>query len=211
MDDRESDDGPVREDNVIVLYDVSWEDYLAIDRIRGDRTRPKLAYLDGMLELMTTGTEHELDKKVFARFLEAYAEARRIRFNGAGGYTLLKKLKKAGIEPDECYFVGPVKEFPDLAIEVVKTSCSIDKLEIYRRFGVCEVWFWIQHVLHIYSLVGDRYQRRTNSTLLRGLDVPDLVRRVDRCDPSDQTEHVRRYRLSLEAKRRRAPRRARRG
>ena len=42
---------------------------------------------------------------------------------------------------------------PGLAIEVVWTSGGIDTLEIYRRLGVGEVWFWTRgriegHVCH---------------------------------------------------------------
>jgi mRNA interferase MazF len=39
----------------------------------------------------------------------------------------------AGVEPDECYIVGPDQDTdrPDLVIEVIWTSSSIDKLEIW--------------------------------------------------------------------------------
>jgi Uma2 family endonuclease len=44
------------------------------------------------------------------------------------------------------------KSIPDLAIEVVITSGSIDKLETYRRLGVTEVWLWKVNQLKLYSL-----------------------------------------------------------
>ncbi|MEG4506483.1 Uma2 family endonuclease [Microcoleus sp. F6_B4] len=34
------------------------------------------------------------------------------------------------------------KAIPDLAIEVVFTSGGIDKLQLYKRLGIPEVWFW---------------------------------------------------------------------
>ena len=48
------------------------------------------------------------------------------------------------VEPDECYVFGPPRKArrPDLTIEVIWTSGSIDKLEIYRKLTVGEVWIW---------------------------------------------------------------------
>jgi Uma2 family endonuclease len=55
---------------------------------------------------------------------------------------------------DECYIVGPDqnKEVPDLALEVVWTSGGLDKLEIYRRLGVGEVWIWKDGRITVHAL-----------------------------------------------------------
>ena len=63
--------------------------------------------------------------------LEAYLEAKRIRFWGLGSTTFRSQDKQAGKEPDECYCIGTDKDIPDLAIEVVYTSGGVDILEIY--------------------------------------------------------------------------------
>jgi Uma2 family endonuclease len=51
-----------------------------------------------------------------------------------------------GFEPielnDECYCIGTEKEFPDIALEVIVTSGGVDNLEVYKRLGIKEVWFW---------------------------------------------------------------------
>src|SRR5215471_14081248 len=149
---------PERErDEIIVLRNITWAQYLALDRARGESSSPRMAYLDGELELMTTGWDHEVLKTFLARLLECYAEERGLFFDGAGNMTCRKRKKQAGAEPDECYFVGQHRGFPDLAIEVVWTSGGIDKLEIYRRLGVREVWFWIAGRISIFALAGDRY------------------------------------------------------
>jgi Uma2 family endonuclease len=188
--ERESDD-------IIVLRNISWAQYLALDRARGESPQPRMAYLDGELELVTTSPPHEMVKKLLARMVECYAEERDLVFNGAGNMTCRKRKKQAAAEPDECYFVGERKPFPDLAIEVVWTSGGIDKLEIYRRLGVREVWFWIDEKIAIYELAGDRYHVRTRTQLLPSLDLADLERRVRTANVWRQTEAVRKYRRWL--------------
>ena len=56
-------------------------------------------------------------------------------------------LKQAGAEPDKSWCIGQEKEFPDLVLEIALTSGGINKLEIYRRFKVPEVWFWRRNKL----------------------------------------------------------------
>src|ERR1041384_4070715 len=59
----------------IVFSPVSWERYLAIDKILGDdRPGPRLYYFEGQLELMTTSHEHERIKKWIAGLLDLYFE-----------------------------------------------------------------------------------------------------------------------------------------
>ena len=185
----------------VVFYGVTWDGYLAIDKLRGPDSRPRMAYLDGELEVMSPSPDHELIKHLLARYLEAFADAKGRTLNGYGSTTFRKRIKKAGAEPDECYYVGKITKFPDLAIEIVWTSGGVDKLEIYRRLGVREVWFWIDDVIHVYRLVADRYVERPRSGLIRGLDLRDLARRVLRTNPDRQTQAIRRYRRSLERKR----------
>ena len=131
-------------DNVVVIRDVTWALYQTLLDARGEKPRPRLAYLDGELEIMTTSRRHEITKKMLARLLEAWVGVRRGSLNAIGGATFKRKKDEAGLEPDECYCVGPMKRFPDLSIEVVETRGGINKLEIYRRLGVREVWFWIK-------------------------------------------------------------------
>ena len=186
-------------DQVVVLHDVSWAQFEAFLRARGERPRPRFAYLDGELELMTTSARHELIKKMLARLLEAYCEERFVSANGYGETTWKRRKDSAGLEPDECYFIGTIKRFPDLAIEVVQTSGGIDKLEIYRRLHVREVWFWIDDRIWIYVLVDGEYQERARSEVVSGIDLGELVRIILAMDDARQTETVRAYRRSLRA------------
>ena len=74
--------------------------------------------------------------------------------------------------------LGEEKEFPDLVLEIALTSGGVNKLEIYRRFGVPEVWFWRRNTLEIFALRddGSGYERISRSRLLLQLDVALLER-----------------------------------
>src|SRR5207302_1801472 len=108
---------------------------------RRENASVRMAYLEGVLEIVSPSPTHEKWKKFIARLVEAYAEERGLTMDGMGSTTFRKKAKKAGIEPDECYLFNEEKPYPDLAIEVVVTHGGLDRLEIYRRLGVREVWF----------------------------------------------------------------------
>jgi Uma2 family endonuclease len=100
-----------------------------------------------------------------------------------GSPRVKKQLKKVGAEPDECYCIGEEKSIPDLAIEVIITSGSIDKLETYRRLEVTEVWMWKVNRLTLYRLREETpseflethgYERIASSELLPELNIPLL-------------------------------------
>ena len=82
---------------------------------------PRVAYLEGALELTSLSKDHERIKSYIGRLLEAYALERGIDLSPYGAWTLKSPLRESGVEPDECYIVGDDqgKEAPDLAIEVV--------------------------------------------------------------------------------------------
>jgi hypothetical protein len=97
---------PSQGDQVVVLRDVPWEQYDALCRAREHRAGPRMAYLDGALEIMSPAPKHESDKKMIARLLECYALEEGLSLNALGSTTYSSEGKKAGLEPDECYILG---------------------------------------------------------------------------------------------------------
>ena len=178
----------------IILGNVSWEQYetvrATLDHIPGLR----MTYLEGVLEIMSPSLEHEGIKKSLARLLEIYALEKGIELNGYGSSTFRKRARERGLEPDECYCVGVIKEVPDIAIEVIVWSGGIDRLEVYRGLEVPEVWFWEDGRLTLHQLEGDRYRPAARSRLLPALDLEQLLAFVR---PDAQTEAVRAYREAL--------------
>lgn len=189
----------------VLLHNVPWDQYVALAETR-EKAHPRFFYLDGVLEIMSPSALHEIVKKLGARLVEAYAEERDIALDGYGSTTFREKLEQAGLEPDECYTVGrglktdrkgAAVEPPDLAIEVVVTNDGVDKLEIYRRLGVREVWFWIEGRFHIYRLHGGAYRSIRASVALRGIDLDQLARIISRTKRGRHMHAVRAYRRWL--------------
>jgi Uma2 family endonuclease len=162
---------------------VDWDQYEGLLATLGESTRYRVTYLEGMLAIMSPSRQHELQKKNISRLLEAYFEETRTRFWGLGSTTFRQQAQRGGTEPDECYCLGEEKAFPDLAIEVVFTSGGIDKLEVYRRLGVKEVWFWRNQQFEVYHLHGEQYNLRSTSVLLPDLDLAMLAEYAVQSDP----------------------------
>lgn len=179
--DLQSRDDRPTEDHVVMLSGVTWDDYERLLAIRGDRSSPRLTYLEGDLELMSPSRDHEFIKSVIGSLVEAYCLDHAIRFSAYGSWTLKDMPSKRGAEPDECFVIGDHDvERPHLAIEVVWTSGRLDKLEVYRKLGVGEVWYWRNGRLQPYALRGERYEEITRSEVLPDLDLELLVQFLDR-------------------------------
>lgn len=159
---------------------VSWQIYEALLTKLENNSHYRITYLDGVLEIVSPSARHEKLKKRLATLIEFYLIQKRIQHTPMGSTTIRNKLKKAGAEPDECYCIGEEKNIPDLAIEVIITSGSIDKLETYRRLGVTEVWLWEINRIKLYHLREETptvflsthgYEQIKSSELLPELDI----------------------------------------
>jgi Uma2 family endonuclease len=158
----------------VVLHTVTWD---TLEKLDADleSTGARLSYLDGYLEIMAPLSDaHEEPKNTLGQLLEIYMRTKGIRFYGRGSTTIGMKELGARKEPDESYCLGDRKPIPDLAIDVTVTSGGIDVLEIYRRIGVAEVWFWEDGVISVYCLRATGYELVKQSELLPELDLRSL-------------------------------------
>ncbi|HKY34362.1 MAG TPA: Uma2 family endonuclease, partial [Polyangiaceae bacterium] len=169
---------PARGDEFVVLRPATWADYQRCLEIRGERAVPRLTYLQGVLELMTPSHTHETIKSMIGCLVEAWCFENEVEITPSGSWTLESKESERGAEPDECYVLGDVAapQRPDLAIEVIWTSGSLNKLEIYRKLGVQEVWIWRNRQLQVFTLGADEnYTEIERSQLLPGIDLAQLL------------------------------------
>src|SRR5947207_12132285 len=91
----------------VVFCGVSWKRYLALDKKLGeDRPGPRLYYLDGELEIMSTSKRHELLKTWIADLMAVYFEVAGTEIVPHGQATMREELKAAGAEPDESWSIG---------------------------------------------------------------------------------------------------------
>lgn len=68
---------------------------------------------------------------------------------------------------------------PDLALEVERTSASLDKLAIYAALGVPEVWRLTRQGIRMYWLAGNRYEESSISRAFPFLTVETLSRFIE--------------------------------
>jgi len=151
---------------------LGWRDLVAFLKARGDTSANRISYLDGVLEIMSPSVNHESIKKNLARLIEAWANAEEIDLRGFGSWTLTSSRSKTAVEPDECYVVGPRgrRQTPDIVVEVKWTTGGVEKLEVYRRLRIREVWLWDRGQLAPYLLRGAHYARARHSALVPNLD-----------------------------------------
>ena len=188
-------DGARREDHIVHLRGATWGDYQRLLDIRGDKSAPRIAYLKGVIEIMSPSRDHEHIKSAIGRLVEAYLFHADIDFTPVGSWTLEDKDADRGVEPDECYVFGLERTHrPHLAIEVIWTSGGIDKLEIYRKLGVGEVWFWRQGGISVHVLRGEHYLQIERSEALPELDLEQLMECMETRPVS---RAVRRFRETL--------------
>lgn len=184
-------------DHIVILRGVTWADYERVLKMRGDHSAPRINFLEGVLEIMSPSRTHESFKSMIGCLVEAWCMENDVDITPYGSWTLKEKAVERGAEPDECYVVGdeldPVR--PDLAIEVVWTSGGINKLEIYRKLGVREVWYWQKGELALYTLRRDRYVRIPRSKVLPGIDHAEVA---ELASMRPMTKAVREYRKRLE-------------
>jgi Uma2 family endonuclease len=173
MTSREMTDAPVPRDEHVptadqfVMLRGTWETYQSLLDARGERSSPRIAFLDGVVQLMSPSRDHESIKSLLGDLVKAYCVEFDIAYTSAGSWTLRDELVEAGLEPDDCFVFGDHprrKQRPDLAIEVIWTRGGLEKLEIYRRLGIPEVWFWDHGEISVHAL---RRSRR------RGNQAPD--------------------------------------
>lgn len=148
----------------------SWEQFETIQSVIEQQSGVKISYLDGVIELMTLGEQHETIKSMIAILLGIYFWQKEIEFIPVGSATCESKDQQVSFEPDESYYLGEKKAHPDLAIEVNITSGSVKKLEKYRRLNITEVWLWEHNKFSIYHLKNNQYEQISQSELLPDLD-----------------------------------------
>jgi Uma2 family endonuclease len=177
---------PIIANNHLVLTGITWSKFEEIEAVFQGLGVKRFIYLDGKLEIiMNLGREHEYYKRTISLLLEGYFKEKGIRFYSGGSATLGNKEITGCKEPDESYNIHSKKDLPDLIIEVIVTSGSIEILEIYRRIGIPEVWIWEDGFLTIYVLNNQEYNKLNQSQLLPELDINLLIKYINYHDQYD--------------------------
>lgn len=170
-----------------VFFDVSWTVYEEMLKRYGESNSPRLWYDRGTLEIMPLSSEHEDPKQIVALLIEEMAFELNLDVHNIGSTTLRRKNIKRGFEPDLSFYFGDnaaqtrgknqidlnTDPAPDLVVEIDITSPSIDKLKIFAKVGISEVWIFEGNELKFLQLKKNKYIESGKSLFLA--DVSSAV------------------------------------
>lgn len=176
----------------VLLSDINWPQFEDILEELGEHRAKRIAYDQGMLEIMVPLPEHEYFTSSIGNLIQDLAEELGIEYECFGSTTWKKQEKMAGAEPDECFYIQSLPAIlgrldidlnqdppPDLVLEVDMTSKSLNRLRIYSRLGVPEVWRYHLGQLWLYQLVNEEYVETEISLAFSEFPVkriPDFVK-----------------------------------
>ncbi|WP_193194380.1 Uma2 family endonuclease [Nostoc sp. MG11] len=148
-----------------VLQNLSWQTFESILAEIGDNRATRLAYDQGVLEVMTPLMPHEYNNRLLEHLVFALAEELNLNLKSTDSVTCKRPDLLRGVEPDSSFYIQNEPAMrqkqnldltqdppPDLIIEVDYTSASVDRLAIYLALGVPEVWRYDEPVMQIYKL-----------------------------------------------------------
>ncbi len=201
---------PTENDQCIEMWGIGWKGYKAVLRLRGRDVLPRMIYLDGDLWLMSPSFFHELLAERLGSFAIDVFVGLGIPYIPAGHTTFRRLAKRGGVEADKCYYLANearvrgkekidlrVDPPPDLVIEAVHTHKATAAIEVWRRFGVPEVWACDRDSLRILVLQGNgEYAETEVSSViprLKASEILDWARRPRETSELEWSREVRQW------------------
>src|SRR5262249_32798801 len=148
--------------------------------------------------IMALSPEHEGIARLFGYLIQVLTEALNLKFVSRGSITLKLEQEEAGKEPDDCFYIGNLEGIigkkrldleqdapPDLVIEVDITNPTLNKLPIYARLGVPELWRYEDKQVEFYRLEENYYVLIPASDLFPFLTPEAVAEALERGDSED--------------------------
>ena len=171
----------------ILMTGISWQQFNNILTELGESRSLRLAYDRELLEIMVPLPEHEFLKEAIGDLIKDLADELGLDYESFGSTTWRRQQRMAGAEPDNCFYIQNVTAIsgrvdidlnfdppPDLILEIDTTNKSLDRLPIYARLGVKEIWRCDSGQLRIYQLIGEEYTEVATSIAFSSFPVKDI-------------------------------------
>jgi Uma2 family endonuclease len=165
---------------------------------------------------MTTSPADARCSRLLGRFVTVLTEEFQLPVASYGDMTCRREQSQRGFEPDECFYITNVEKVlgkavldfdvdppPDLGLEVDITRSSLNRLEIYARIRVPEVWSYDEKQLVVYHLnQHGAYEPATESHYFPGIPLAELSDWLARRNDVDENTLVREFRAWVRGQRR---------
>ena len=170
----------------LLIPNVTWEQYEDLLAELGEERRiPRINYCNGTLELRSPLPAHERPHRIIGYIVTAILDAQEREWEDFGS-TTFKKSKRAGLEPDTCFYIQNAERVRDLqrmdmtqdpppylAIEADVTSKTT--LEAYAVLQVPEVWIYDNGKLKIHLLQNGEYQESAISPTFPDVAIAEII------------------------------------
>ena len=185
-------------ENRVALRGMDWVAYCQMRSLLNERTRARLTYDRGTLEITMPSEAHEFYARLIERFIIILVVELGMRVKTLGSTTLDREDLDRGAEPDNGYYIQnqlqvagrsidlAVDPPPDLVVEVDINHTDIDKNALYAAMGVPEFWRFNGKVWRIYQLRDGNYQDCDRSPTFPIAAKDDLYQFLGTC----QTDEV---------------------
>lgn len=183
----------------VLLRGVSWQTFKALMADIGEDRSCRIAYDQGMLEIMVPYEQHEEPKILIAEFVTATADELEIEIRQLGSLTLEREDLTRAVEPDTCFYIQNESQVrgkeiklphvppPDLVVESDYTHSSLNKFNIYAALEVPELWRYRKQSLQVYQLVEGKYEKMDKSLAFPFIPIAEIPRFIE------QSQDLRRY------------------
>jgi Uma2 family endonuclease len=172
----------------VILQDITWQEFESILEELGEHRAARIAYDNGLLEIMAPLPVHEDDKEIIGDLIKALLEELDIEFRSLGSTTYKSEAMLKGIEPDQCFYIQnepairgkkrldlSIDPPPDLALEIDVTSRT--HRSIYAALKVPELWRFENGTLQINILRLNAYEESPESSIFPNFPLTEVIPR----------------------------------
>jgi Uma2 family endonuclease len=202
----------VSAENRTLLQNISWQTFKAMLREMGSDRKSRIAYDNGMLEIMTPQMPHENSNRLIEALIAVMCEELQLEIKRAGSLTLIRDDLELGGEPDSSYYLQNESLVrgkdsinldqdppPDLVLEVKYSQPKIDKLSLYASIGIPEFWEYNGTVLRIHILSGKKYKEVQVSPTFAPIPTREISRFIQQSKSAGEMATTRTFRAWVKA------------
>lgn len=190
-----------------LLENISWQTFKAMLAEMGSSRNTRLAYDNGILEIMTPLMPHENSNRLIEVFVGVLCEELGLEIKRTGSLTLTRDDLGRGGEPDSSYYIKNEPQVrgkenidlaidppPDLVLEVEYSKPKVNKFNIYSTIGVPEFWRFNGSILQVYVLRDGEYSEVEFSSTFGSIPIKEIPKFIQQTKKDGEITTIRDFR-----------------